>query len=111
MYDFFRGLVAEKSPSHVVLDVNGVGYRLAIPTSTYERIREAGPAAPVKLLAHLAVRDDALELFGFATEGERRLFDHLLGIKGIGPRLALNIVSGSSIPDIVRAIRDGDARF
>jgi holliday junction DNA helicase RuvA len=110
VYDFFRGTVAEKSPAHVVLDVNGVGYRLEIPTSTYERVREAG-GSPVKLLAYLQVRDDALKLFGFSTEGERRLFEHLLTIKGVGPTIALNILSGSSIPDIVKAIKHGDARF
>jgi Holliday junction DNA helicase RuvA len=110
VYDFFRGVVAEKGPGHVVLDVAGVGYRLEVPGSTYERVREAGGGV-VKLLAYLHVREDDLRLYGFATEGERRLFGHLLTIKGIGPTIALNILSGSSIPDIVRAIKDGDARF
>lgn len=110
MYDFLVGKVADKSPTRVVLDVNGVGYRLEIPVSTYEKVQEAGPR-PVKLLTHLHVREDDLRLFGFATEGERRLFEHLLTIKGIGPVIALNILSGSGVADIVRAIKDGDTRF
>ena len=110
MYDFFRGTVAEKSPAHVVLDVGGIGYRLEIPTSTYDRVREAG-AQPLKLLAYLVIREDARKLFGFATEGERRLFQHLLDVKGVGPTIALNILSGSSIPDIVGAIKGGDFKF
>ncbi len=114
MYDYFRGAVVERSPGHVVLDVGGIGFRLEIPASTYERVREAeerARGAPVRLLAHLHVREDDLRLYGFFTEGERRLFQHLLTIKGIGPTLALNILSGSSIPDIVGAIKGGDARF
>ena len=111
MYDYFRGLVAEKSPAHVVLDVGGIGYRLEVPASTYERVRDAGDKQPVKLLAFFHVREDQHKLFGFFTEGERRLFEQLLTIKGVGPTIALNILSGSSIPDIVRAIKDGDASF
>jgi Holliday junction DNA helicase RuvA len=110
MYDFLTGKVADKSPTRVVLDVNGIGYRLEIPVSTYERVQEAG-ARPVRLLTHLHVREDDLRLYGFATEGERRLFEHLLTIKGIGPVIALNILSGSGVHDVVRAIKDGDTRF
>jgi len=110
MYDSFTGRIIEKSPTSVVLDVGGVGYRLEIPVSTYEKVREAGER-PVRLLAHLSVRDDDLRLYGFATEAERRLFQHLLTIKGIGPTIALNILSGSSVQEIVRAIRDGDTRL
>jgi Holliday junction DNA helicase RuvA len=110
MYDFFVGTVAEKGPTRVILDVNGIGYRFEIPVSTYEKVHEAG-GRPVKLLAYLHVREDDLKLYGFATEAERRLFEHLLTIKGIGPTIALNILSGSTVHDIVRAIRDGDTRF
>jgi Holliday junction DNA helicase RuvA len=112
LYEYFRGTVADKSPVHVVLDVNGVGYRLEIPASTYERVREAETqGGPVKLLAYFHVREDQHKLYGFATEGERRLFEQLLECKGVGPTIALNILSGSSIPDIVRAIKGGDVSF
>src|SRR5262245_51550489 len=111
MYEFFRGTVAERSPAHVVLDVGGIGFRLEVPASTSERVREAEARGPVKLLAYLQVREDALRLYGFATAAERRMFEQLLTIKGIGPAIALNILSGSTIPDIVRAIKVGDFRF
>jgi Holliday junction DNA helicase RuvA len=110
MYDFFIGKVAAKTPTSVVLEVGGVGYRFEIPLSTYDKIREAG-GGPVRLLAHLHVREDALRLYGFATEDERRLFQHLIEIKGIGPQIALNILSGTSVGEFVQALRAGDTRF
>lgn len=112
MYDYFSGRVADKSPTRVVLDVGGVGYRFEVPVSTYEKVQEAGASGgPVKLLAHLVVREDDLKLYGFATEAERRLFEALLTIKGIGPTIALNILSRSHVNDVVRAIKQGDTRF
>jgi Holliday junction DNA helicase RuvA len=109
MYDFFTGRVASKSPTSVVLDVGGVGYRLEIPVSTYERLQDAGER-PVRVFAYLHVRDDALKLYGFASEAERRLFEALLSVKGIGPVIALHVLSGSGVADTVRAIKDGDTR-
>jgi Holliday junction DNA helicase RuvA len=113
MYDFFIGKVAARTPTSLVLDVGGVGYRFEVPISTSEKVGERtreAPSGTVRILAHLHVREDALKLYGFATEAERRLFEHLIGIKGIGPQTALTILSGASVSEFVRAIKGGDAR-
>jgi Holliday junction DNA helicase RuvA len=109
VYEYLRGRVAAASPTEVTLDVGGVGYRLTVPVSTYEALR--GERGEAKLLTYLAIRENDMRLFGFASEAERRLFEALVQVKGIGPVIALNILSGSSPPDVVRAIRDGDSRF
>lgn len=111
MFEFIRGRLEERGPAHAVLDAGGVGYRLEIPASTFDRIRDLPPQSETRLLVHHVVREDEWRLYGFATEAERRLFTHLLGVKGVGPAIALHILSGSTIPEIVRAIKDGDARF
>ncbi len=101
------GHVVEISPGSVVLDVGGVGYALQIPLSTFEAL--AGRhAAGVSLHVHTHVREDSLQLFGFATRDERWAFEHLIGISGVGPKTALAVLSGIGARDLERAVSDGD---
>ena len=86
MIAFLRGQVLEKQPNRVIVDVHGVGYDVHVPLSTFYAIGEAG--AEVTLRIHTHVREDALQLFGFLTDLERQLFERLIGISGIGPKLA-----------------------
>lgn len=93
MIAFLDGQLVEAQPTHVVLDVRGVGYEVLIPLSSFDRL--PAPGQPVRLLTHLAVREDAHVLYGFATGAERDLFRLLIHtVSGIGPKLALNILSG-----------------
>ena len=101
-----RGRLVRKEPQEAIVDVGGVGYRVAIPLSTFYRIGEAGDE--VALLTHTHVREDALALFGFLTPGEQTLFERLIAISGVGPRLALSILSGIEAPDLVSALRASD---
>jgi holliday junction DNA helicase RuvA len=101
-----RGHLVRKDPQEAIVDVGGVGYRVAIPLSTFYRIGEAGDA--VTLLTHTHVREDALALFGFLTPGEQTLFERLIAISGVGPKLALSILSGIEAPDLVAALRTSD---
>jgi len=101
-----RGRLVRKEPQEAIVDVGGVGYRVAIPLSTFYRIGEAGDE--VTLLTHTHVREDALALFGFLTPGEQTLFERLIAISGVGPRLAVSILSGIEAPDLVSALRTGD---
>jgi Holliday junction DNA helicase RuvA len=94
------GSVAVRRPDHVVVDTGGVGYRLAISVQTLERVPEVG--LPVTLHTHLVVRDDALALYGFATEEERDLFLMLIGVQSVGPKVALAVLSGAP-PRVLRA--------
>ena len=100
------GTVVERAPGRVVLDVGGVGYELSIPLSTFYDICRAERA--VTLQVHTHVRDDALQLFGFATVQERTTFEHLLAISGVGPKLALAVLSGIEVDELERAVRDDD---
>lgn len=104
MYEYLRGRLASKKPTQVVLDIAGVGYRLDVPLSTFERLGDAGQDA--QLFTHLYVREDTLRLYGFATEEERSVFELLLGVRGIGPALALTILSGVPTDQLVRAIAE-----
>ena len=106
MIGHLRGTVLWKQPQEVVLDVAGVGYRLTIPVSTFCRLGE--PGSPASLRVHTHVREDALALFGFASEAEHILFERLIGVVGVGPRLAVNILSGIEAADLTDAIRRGD---
>ena len=106
MYDFIAGEVAHKSPTSVVLDVGGVGYDIRVPLSTYEALPDRGGA---RLYTHLHVRDDALILYGFATEAERDGFRRLISVRGIGPGLAVTVLSGIRVPDFCQAVARGDA--
>ncbi len=98
MISSLRGRLQHKSPTEVVLDVNGVGYALSIPLSTYEALGENG--GECSLLTYLHVREDALQLFGFSTEAEREIFRLLISVTGIGPRMAQGILSGISVEDL-----------
>jgi len=101
-----RGQILRKSPQEVVLDVAGVGYRVLIPVSTFYRLGEAG--ANVDLRVHTHVREDALSLYGFLSESEQALFERLIDVAGVGPKLALNILSGIEAPELVAALREAD---
>jgi Holliday junction DNA helicase RuvA len=101
-----RGRLLRKEPQEAVVDVGGVGYRVAIPLSTFYRIGE--PGIEVTLLTHTHVREDALALFGFLTETEQALFERLIAVSGVGPKLALSILSGIEAPDLVAALRSSD---
>ena len=102
-----RGRVVSSAAGATVLDVGGVGYRLATTTTASRRAAAAGDGE-VTLLTHLHVREDALQLFGFASEAERSLFEMLLGVSGVGPKAALAIVSGYEPDQIRRAVQSGD---
>jgi Holliday junction DNA helicase RuvA len=101
-----RGRLFEKSPNRVVVDVNGVGYDVAVPLSTFYGLGDAG--SDVTLRIHTHVREDALALYGFATTLEQDLFERLIGISGIGPKVALAVLSGIEPLELMRAIERGD---
>jgi Holliday junction DNA helicase RuvA len=101
-----RGRLLRKEPQQAVVDVSGVGYRVTIPLSTFYRIGE--PGAEVTLLTHTHVREDALALFGFLTSVEQALFERLIAVSGVGPKLAVSILSGIEAPDLVAALRSND---
>ncbi|HET7291607.1 MAG TPA: Holliday junction branch migration protein RuvA [Vicinamibacteria bacterium] len=101
-----RGRILRKSPQEAVLDVQGVGYRVAIPVSTFYKLPEAGADVSLRTFTH--VREDALQLFGFATEAEEILFARLIEVSGVGPKLACNILSGIEAPELVEALRRSD---
>jgi Holliday junction DNA helicase RuvA len=101
-----RGRILRKGPQEVVVDVGGVGYRVFIPVSTFYRLGEEG--TEVSLRTHTHVREDALALFGFATAGEQQIFERLIEVAGVGPRLAVNILSGIEAPDLAAALRTSD---
>jgi Holliday junction DNA helicase RuvA len=101
-----RGSLIEKHPTHALVDVEGVGYELQIPFSTFERLPELG--GRVALLTHLVVREDALHLFGFATGEEREIFRHLLSVSGVGPKIALAVLSGIDGTRFRQAVTAGD---
>jgi Holliday junction DNA helicase RuvA len=101
-----RGQVLGKSPQEVLVDVGGVGYRVQVPLSTYYGVGEIG--ANVALLIHTHVREYALALFGFLTASEHELFECLIGVSGVGPRLATNILSGIEAGELTAALAAGD---
>jgi len=101
-----RGRLADKRPSQVMVDVGGVGYLVAVPLSTYAALGELH--TDVTLLIHTHVREDALSLYGFLSSREKHFFELLLGASGVGPSLALKILSGMSVEELVPAIRTGD---
>ena len=100
------GLLVEKHLQRLVIDVGGVGYDVLVPLSTFYTVGE--PGAPVTLRVHTHVREDALQLFGFATPLEQTLFERLIGVSGIGPKLALAVLSGIEPQALVSALREGD---
>jgi len=102
------GRLATKATDHVILDVGGVGYLVHIPLSTFYDLPET--ESPASLWIHTHVREEALALYGFLTERERALFLMLLDVAGIGPRVALTVLSGIPPVDLIEALRSGDAR-
>lgn len=106
MIGLLRGRLLEKRPNQVILDVGGVGYLVAVPLSTFAALGELH--AEVTLLIHTHVREDALALYGFLSAREKHLFELLLGASGVGPTLALKILSGMNVEELVPAIRAGD---
>jgi Holliday junction DNA helicase RuvA len=100
------GKILHKSPPMLLIDVQGVGYEVEAPMSTFYQLPETG--AEIHLYTHLVVRDDAHLLFGFATENERHLFRSLIKVNGVGAKMGLTILSGMEAEDFVRCIRDGD---
>jgi Holliday junction DNA helicase RuvA len=101
-----RGRLAEKRPNQVLVDVGGVGYIVAVPFSTYAALGELH--TEVTLLIHTHVREDALALYGFVSSREKHFFEMLLSASGVGPSLALKILSGMSVEELVPAIRGSD---
>lgn len=106
MIGYLRGRIERKQPNEVLLDVGGVGYRVHVPLSTFYRLGEPGTEA--SLLVHTHVREDALQLFGFFSPQEQVLFERLLDVSGVGPRLALGILSGIEAGELTAALRGGD---
>jgi len=101
-----RGRLAEKRPNQVLVDVGGVGYLVQVPLSTYAALGELH--TEVTLLIHTHVREDALALYGFMSAREKHFFEMLLSASGVGPSLALKILSGMSVEELIPAIRNGD---
>ncbi len=106
MIALLAGRIVEKVPSRVIVDVGGVGYEVLVPLSTYYVLGDAG--APVTLRVHTHVREDAIALYGFASSLEQDLFERLIAISGIGPKLALAVLSGIEPVELIRAIRNQD---
>jgi Holliday junction DNA helicase RuvA len=101
-----QGRILRKGPQEVVVDVGGVGYRVLIPVSTFYRLPDEGAAATLRIHTH--VREDALALFGFLTAAEHELFERLIDVAGVGPKLAIAVLSGMEAPDLVEALRASD---
>lgn len=109
MISFLQGKLVEALPTHVVLDVQGVGYEALIPLSSYDKLPK--PGQDVKLLTHLAIREDAHVLYGFMTSTERDLFRLLINnVSGIGPKIALNILSGINVAAFRGAVATSDVK-
>ncbi|HEY6392199.1 MAG TPA: Holliday junction branch migration protein RuvA [Bryobacteraceae bacterium] len=104
MIAFLRGKILEKHPNQVIVETAGVGYDVLIPVSTFSSLPE--PGSEVKLRIHTHVREDALALFGFLTGEEKTIFERLISVSGIGPKLAITVLSGLPTPDLIAAIRN-----
>jgi Holliday junction DNA helicase RuvA len=106
MISLLRGIIAEKSIGKIIIDIHGVGYGVTVPLSTYYRLPDAGFETELKIYTH--VKEDSIELVGFLTEDEKRIFTLLLGVSGVGPKGATNILSNISPQELVAAISSGD---
>ena len=106
MIAFLRGRVVDKQPNRVIVDVQGVGYDVHVPLSTFYELGEEGADVALRVYTH--VREDALQLYGFLTELERQLFERLISISGIGPKLAIAVLSGMDPRDLVTAVQRAD---
>jgi Holliday junction DNA helicase RuvA len=105
MIAYLRGALLEKHPNLVIVETNGVGYEVTIPVSAYSSLPEKG--AEVRLHIHTHVREDALALFGFISPSDKALFEKLISVSGIGPKLAVTALSGLAAPELATAIRSG----
>jgi holliday junction DNA helicase RuvA len=105
MIALLRGKLLEKHPNQAIVDAGGVGYDVVIPVSTFSALPETG--SEVKLRIHTHVREDALALFGFLTADEKSIFEKLISVSGIGPSLAIKVLSGMATADLIPAIRSG----
>jgi holliday junction DNA helicase RuvA len=108
MIGHLRGTILEKHPNQVVVEAAGVGYEVQIPISTYTSLPDAGTAVALRIHTH--VREDALLLFGFSTADEKQVFERLISVSGIGPKLAITVLSGLPTADLVAAIRTSDVQ-
>ena len=108
MIAYVRGTLVEKEPTRAVIEAGGVGYEFLVPLSTYEKLPRTGSEA--KLLAYHCVREDDEILFGFWAEDEKAMFAKLTSVSGVGPKIALAILSGSSIAELAMSIAGGDAK-
>jgi Holliday junction DNA helicase RuvA len=106
MIAFLRGRVLDKQPNRVIVDVHGVGYEVHVPLSTYYDVGDEGEE--VALRVHTHVREEALQLYGFLTSLEHQVFERLIGISGIGPKLAIAVLSGIDTRELVVAVQRGD---
>jgi Holliday junction DNA helicase RuvA len=107
MIGFLRGRVLDKQPNRIIVDVQGVGYEVIVPLSTFYDVGDEG--SEVALRIHTHVREEALQLYGFRTPLEQQLFERLLSISGIGPKLAVAVLSGIETGELVGAVQRGDA--
>lgn len=108
MIGWLSGKVVQAVPDRLILDVGGVGYLVAIPLSTYYELQKADPGATIRLYIHTHVREDALALYGFWSEREKELFERLIAVSGIGPRLAQVVLSGMAPDELIAALAAGD---
>jgi Holliday junction DNA helicase RuvA len=108
MIGWLSGKVVQAVPDRLILDVGGVGYQVAIPLSTYYEIQKVDSAASIRLFIHTHVREDALALYGFWSEREKELFERLIAVSGIGPRLAQVVLSGMAPDELIAALAAGD---
>jgi Holliday junction DNA helicase RuvA len=106
MIAFLRGRIVEKQPNKVIVDIQGVGYDVYVPLSTYYEIGDEGSDVSLRIYTH--VREDALQLYGFLTDLERQLFERLIAISGIGPKLAVAVLSGMETRELISAVQRGD---
>jgi Holliday junction DNA helicase RuvA len=101
-----RGVLLEKHPNQAIVETGGVGYDVTIPVSTFSHLPDAGSGVTLRIHTH--VREDAIALFGFLTQDEKAIFEKLIGVSGIGPKLAVTILSGLAAPDLIHSIRRGE---
>jgi holliday junction DNA helicase RuvA len=106
MIAYLAGRLLEKQPNRVIVDVQGVGYEVQIPLSTFYELGDVSAGIQLQIYTH--VREDTLALFGFKTSQEKKVFESLTSVSGIGPKLAITILSGMSVPELVPAIRQGN---
>ena len=106
MIAFLRGRILEKQPNRIIVDVQGVGYELIVPLSTYYDVGDEGAEVALRVYTH--VREEALQLYGFLTDLERQVFERLISISGIGPKLAVAVLSGVDSRELVVAVQRGD---